>query len=256
MVRAKERNRQQFNRQAEKFSKHELTLDRRLFEFTCDYCDVDGSDTLLDFACGSGDFVNYCAGRVRHAVGLDVANALLEIARDRSGSEGLGNALFCLADTENAPAADGSFSFATCRSALHHFESYRLVFGEMARTVKVGGKICIQDMVAASDEQVNSFFEEFERCIDASHNRALSADEILALYEEQGMNGVKHVVAERSFNLVDYVGHAHQSLKERKRVQALVEAGLKDPLLSKYFFEKNDALHFKRAGIVVVGIKS
>ena len=63
---------------------------------------------LLDVACGSGQLTLIAAGTVWTRFGVDVAENMIERARERARIEGL-TAHFRLADAEALPFADASF---------------------------------------------------------------------------------------------------------------------------------------------------
>ncbi len=203
--------------------------------------------------CGGGNFLTYCAPKVRYAVGCDLSDELLALARGSAQQNRLANVGLCLGDSEATPFAHGSFSIATCRSAFHHMSHYQQVFEEMVRVVKHGGRICLQDMVAYEDPRVNEYFESLDKVIDVSHWRALSVTELLSLFHAGGIRIDDKVTAEQAFHLEAYIGDGYQSTEERSLIGELVEQGIKDDRLSKYFLYKDGDLHFKKSGMIIMG---
>jgi hypothetical protein len=125
----------------------------------------------------------------------------------------------------------------------------------MLRCCQTRERISIQDIVAFPDEKVDSFFEEFEREVDISHNKTLSKEFIKTLYTERNIKIKKAFEIEVDLNLQDYLGHARQSEKSKSRVSELLEKGLNNPDISKYFFARDQNLFFKREVLGILGEK-
>ena len=67
---------------------------------------------LLDVACGSGQLALIAARNGVHATGIDIAENVVERARERARIEGL-NARFYEADAEDLPFSDAAFDIVT-----------------------------------------------------------------------------------------------------------------------------------------------
>lgn len=249
----KEIIREQFNKQAERFAQFELTRNEAIFRFIIDFCQFKESDTLLDVACGSGAFVSFCSSILKHAVGVDISDELIKYAKSNSDTAKLSNTNFLCCDVEKLPFPDASFDVATCRSAFHHMENCDLVIGEIARTVKKGGKICIQDMTSYEHSNVNEFFERMEKCIDLSHFRAVSTMDIKNLFASKNIKTERVFETVLTHNLNDYIGHAYQSKSQLDILSEIVSAGLNDAVISEFLFERDQNIFFKRSGIVIYG---
>jgi ubiquinone/menaquinone biosynthesis C-methylase UbiE len=217
--------RDQFNKQAGQFSDFSLTKDETLFRLFCDFCRFDSQDTLLDMACGSGNFAIFCAAELERVCGCDISENLLTIAVRQAEIRNLPNTAFVRCDVERTPFKGNSFSVVSCRSAFHHMEDYPSVFNEMLRILKKNGKMCIQDMTAYPDRRVNLYFEEMEKAIDISHHKALSTGEITSLYETSDMEIEDIIEAERTFSLDDYLSHASQTQNDLIRIKRQVAKG-------------------------------
>jgi SAM-dependent methyltransferase len=73
---------------------------------------------LLDYGCGDGTFLAMMAGRVREAVGADVANDQLQDCAARSA--GFNNLRFCHVNQLNGPGHDGAYDVVVCMETLEH----------------------------------------------------------------------------------------------------------------------------------------
>jgi ubiquinone/menaquinone biosynthesis C-methylase UbiE len=249
----KEAIRHQFNKQAQQFAGYELTRNETIFQFTFDFCEFQQNDTLLDVACGSGVFAIFCADKLQHATGIDISDKLIKYAKKHAEELRLANVEFIRGDVEGLPFPDASFSIVSCRSALHHMKNCNRVIKEMARCAKNSGKICIQDMTAYQQSNMNEFFEEMEKEIDLSHLRALTSKEIQELFSASNIKIEKIFEAVLTHNLNEYIGHAHQSRKQLDALEELISIGLNDHAISEWLFYEDGNIQFKRSGIIIWG---
>lgn len=107
-------------------------------------------DRVLDVACGAGAVVIGVAPRVERAVGIDLSEGMLEIARSRlrtaSKDHPLANVEFLRAPSDALPFPDASFTAVVCTTALHHFPDPQRSIDEIARVLEPGGRVVIGDM--------------------------------------------------------------------------------------------------------------
>ncbi|MCP3960641.1 MAG: methyltransferase domain-containing protein [bacterium] len=139
---------------------------------------------VLDIATGPGYVALAFATMVREVVGVDLTDAPLGIARKNQAERGVKNVSFESADARQLPLKDGSFDIVVCRLALHHFDSPQQVLSEMVRVCRPGGKIAVQDMIASEQADRADYYNHWERLRDASHTKALSVGQLVALYGE------------------------------------------------------------------------
>ncbi|MBZ0274105.1 methyltransferase domain-containing protein [bacterium] len=100
-------------------------------------------ERTLDAACGTGHLVREFAREGCRAVGVDLSDAMLKVARkrDEPGVE------FMRADATHLPFAAGSFDVVTIVLALHEMESMtrERVLRELRRVTAPGGRIVVID---------------------------------------------------------------------------------------------------------------
>ena len=82
----------------------------------------------LDVACGTGNYTVALADLGGNWLGIDVSDRMLQRARTKSH-----NVRLALAQGENLPFANDTFSGAVCTLALHHFDRLEPVFSEIHR---------------------------------------------------------------------------------------------------------------------------
>ena len=247
--------RAQFNKQAENFSKWSVTQNEEYLEAYFTFCRMLPDDSLLDVACGTGEFSLFAAPRIYKAVGVDISDRMIELARHQASENRVANATFLCRDVSGIPWDDDSFSIVICKSAFHHIHDYEKIIGEMVRCCKKGGRISIQDIVAYENDHVNDFFEQMERQIDISHHVSLPKDFIQDLYKRNNLTILSTFEVEVELNLKEYLGHANQSEKCRTEIQRLLEIGLGDSEISEYFVAKDGGLSFRRNVFMVLGQK-
>jgi ubiquinone/menaquinone biosynthesis C-methylase UbiE len=111
-------------------------------------------DRVLDVACGAGALVVDVAPRVDRAVGVDLSDGMLQIARSRllaaADAERLANVEFLLGPSDALPFADGDFTALVCTTAPHHFPEPQRSIDEMARVLAPGGRVVIGAAPATS----------------------------------------------------------------------------------------------------------
>ena len=245
----------QFDKQASNFSNWSVTKNVEYQKGYFDFCEISTQDTLLDFACGTGEYAIFAAPKVRYVQGVDISKGMIEIAQKQAIKSNMNNINFLCNPVEQTPFEDGSFSVVICRSAFHHFHDYTEIFNEMIRCCQGGGRISVQDIIAYPDERIDNFFEEFERTVDVSHHKTLTKEYIESLYNQKGIKIKNTFEIEIELNFQDYLGHAEQSDKNKIKIGNLLEMGLKDHDISKYFTINEGVLFFKRSVFLILGEK-
>ncbi|MEN6319829.1 MAG: class I SAM-dependent methyltransferase [Syntrophaceae bacterium] len=245
----------QFNKQAENFSKWSVTRNKEYLQRYFTFCGMTSEDSLLDVACGSGEFSLFVAPYIQCAVGFDIADRMIELARNSALENNITNVTFLCHDVLDIPADDNYFSIVVCKSALHHIHDYEKLIGEMIRCCKSGGRISIQDIVAYNNDRVNDFFEQMEKNIDISHHTSLSKGFIQSLYERHNLTVISKLEVAVELNFKEYLGHAQQSEECRTEIQRLLKTGLADDEISEYFTVKDGELAFKRNVFLILGRK-
>ena len=94
--------------------------------------------TVLDLACGTGDFLKSLQAGGYRAFGMDLSWGML--AANRAGLP------LAQADGSALPLASGSVDGITCGYALRNFTELASVFHEFGRIVRPGGRISVLEV--------------------------------------------------------------------------------------------------------------
>ena len=94
--------------------------------------------TVLDLACGTGDFCEGLAGAGLRPVGMDLSYGMLAAART--------DVPLVQGDALRLPVPDGSVDGVTCGFALRNFKELGPFFAELARVVRPAGRIALLEV--------------------------------------------------------------------------------------------------------------
>jgi demethylmenaquinone methyltransferase / 2-methoxy-6-polyprenyl-1,4-benzoquinol methylase len=96
-----------------------------------------GGALVLDLACGTGDFCRELARVGYRAIGFDFSHEMLRQAKT--------DAPLVEADVLRLPVRDGAADGITCGFALRNVVSLEDLFAELARVVRLGGRVALLD---------------------------------------------------------------------------------------------------------------
>jgi ubiquinone/menaquinone biosynthesis C-methylase UbiE len=156
----------------------------------------------LDLACGPGTFTRALAARIGFVVGLDLTPALLARAVTSVGEASAAAktvSAFACGDGTRMPFADGTFDVAICGYSIHHMLHPARVIAQLARVVRIGGRVALTDM-AARDGSDRDLHTRIEQARDASHTLALFAGEFREYLENAGMRVISCELVEKTRN--------------------------------------------------------
>ncbi len=100
--------------------------------------DLPPGSTVLDLACGTGDFCVDLAKRGHRPIGVDLSFGMLAAART--------GAPLVQGDLLRLPVADRSVDGAVCGFALRNLVELEPFFRELHRVVRTGGRIALLDV--------------------------------------------------------------------------------------------------------------
>ena len=132
---------------------------------------IRSGDRVLDVGCGAGLTTREAAQAAApgDVLGIDVAAAALERARELTAAEGLANVTYELADAQTHPFEPASFDVAISRFGVMFFSDSVAAFGNIARTLRPDGRLVVivwqryrdNEWVVAIEEAVGSTAPEY-----------------------------------------------------------------------------------------------
>lgn len=255
-MRHAEKVQQQFNQQAEKFASWEVTSNEVNLQQFSRFCKFKQEDKVLEIACGTGHMAIHCSPLVASVDAVDISEGMVAVGQREADRVKATNVRFSVGPVEHLPFADGDHTVVMSRAAFHHFVDPRRVVDEMLRCCAPSGRLCIQDIIAYDDPEIDAYVEELECAIDQSHFRSLHKNEFVALFEEAGLTAIQGVEFQVALDLANYVEHAIQSAELRQKLDDLIKHGMADAKLSSTFLQRDGRVFLLRSVIFLSGSKA
>ena len=154
--------------------------------------DLHEGETVLDLGSGAGADVLISARRVGStgkAIGLDMTDEMLELARANAADTGVDNVEFVKGYIEEIPLADDSVDVVISNCVINLAADKRKVLSETARVLRPGGRFAVSDVIADPDmdEATRADMQEWTGCIAG----ALTEDEFRAALADVGLTDIE-----------------------------------------------------------------
>jgi SAM-dependent methyltransferase len=130
-------------------------ITRRLFDPLLDAVRVDAGTRLLDVATGPGHLPARAAERGATAIGVDVADAMVNRARELYPE-----LEFRRADAESLPFEDGALDAVTANFLLPHLSRPEQAMTELVRVLAPGGRLALATWDVPANARLFGFFLE------------------------------------------------------------------------------------------------
>jgi arsenite methyltransferase len=160
--------------------------------------DLSDGETVLDLGSGAGADVLISARRVGptgRAIGLDMTDEMLELARANAVQAGVDNVEFLKGYLEDVPLGDGTVDVVISNCVINLSGDKARVIREAARVLRPGGRFAVADVIADPDmdEQTRADMAAWTGCIAG----ALTETEFRFLLEAAGFTGIEIIETHR-----------------------------------------------------------
>ena len=220
----------------------------------------------LDVATGAGHTALAFAPLVKQVWATDLTAAMLAVAGKLAGERNLPNVVTAQLEAAHLPFADASFDLVTCRIAPHHFEDVAGFVREAARALRAGGKLAVADNIVPGsrlrgkkgkrEKDAGSYVNAIEKLRDRSHNRCLSLDEWLALFQQAGLSSIQYETLSKRMDFDDWAARMGVAGADLTRLRVLFAQA--PPAAAEFLQPRftGNRLDFLLWEVVVVGVKS
>jgi len=139
--------------------------------------DLHPGEVVLDLGSGAGADVLISARRVApggRAIGLDMTDEMLELARRNAAAAGVDNVEFLKGYLEDIPLPDDSVDVVISNCVINLAADKDLVLAEAARVLRAGGRLAFSDVIADEDmdEATKADMSDWTGCIAGALTQA------------------------------------------------------------------------------------
>jgi ubiquinone/menaquinone biosynthesis C-methylase UbiE len=127
---------------------------------------VTSGERVLDVGCGTGEVTRDAAraSAPAGALGVDISPRMVDRARELATEEGVGNAVFEVADAQTYPFDDAAFDVVLSRFGSMFFADPEAAYANLARATAAGGRLA---MTAWQPLDVNAWQRELRGILAA-----------------------------------------------------------------------------------------
>jgi len=138
--------------------------------------DLHEGETVLDLGSGGGADVFLSARRVGpngRAIGLDMTDEMLELARAHATQAGVENVEFVKGYIEDIPLADESVDVVISNCVINLSADKGKVLREAARVLRPGGRLAVSDVIAEDhmDAATRADMQQWTGCVAGALTR-------------------------------------------------------------------------------------
>ncbi|UOQ44491.1 class I SAM-dependent methyltransferase [Halobacillus salinarum] len=227
----KKRVQETFSRNKEAYVQSKTHNNRTDLELISEWLTPEKDWTVLDIATGGGHVARQLSSSVSTVFATDITKDMLQ--NTARHLQGFPNIHYVVADAEELPFIDDMFDAVTCRIAPHHFPSPENFIKETARVLKPGGSFLMIDNVAPEDDELDSFYNQFEYIRDPSHCRALKVSEWKRLLANYYLPVHRELARRKQMKFSDWVS---RTVKEKPMQDQIERWFINAPEKAKTYF--------------------
>ncbi len=213
------------------------------------------TDRVLDVATGPGFLALLFAERAAEVVGIDLTEAMLRRAEAERAARGLSNVRFEAGDAERLAFDGATFDCVTCGSAFHHFPDPPVVLREMVRVTRRGGKVALLDIITSEDTGKAALHNRLERERDPSHVRSLPLSELVDLFEQHGLRGIRTHTYQTARELGEWFAISRTPAEAAERIRREFIASIAGDTTGLQVSQRGDVVGFMHTFAWVIGVR-
>jgi SAM-dependent methyltransferase len=130
------------------------------------------------------------------------------------------------------------------RIAPHHYADVPRAVREMARVLRLGGRLVVIDNIAPEDDALDALANAWEKRRDPSHVREYKASEWRAFVEAAGLRVTEFETGTKSHDFAPWVERVRMPAAERAALEAEMLSAA--PAVREYFGIVEDGGHVAR----------
>lgn len=158
---------------------------------------LDEGEVVLDLGSGGGIDVFLAAKKVGSsgmAIGVDMTQDMIDLARKNAEEMGITNVEFRLGDIENLPVEDESVDVIISNCVINLAPDKDMVFSEAFRVLRPGGRVMVSDIVTGGElpDDIKNDPDAWAGCVAG----ALEEGEYLEKMRNVGFSDVRVVSKE------------------------------------------------------------
>ncbi|MFH1853607.1 MAG: arsenite methyltransferase [Candidatus Neomarinimicrobiota bacterium] len=157
-----------------------------------EHAGIKAGHTVVDLGSGAGNDVfvaRSLVGETGRVIGIDMTEAMIDLAKKNNAKLGYGNIEFLLGEIENLPVAAEFADVVISNCVLNLVPDKGKAFAEIFRVLKSGGHFCISDIVLNGElpEKLRQSAEMYAGCVAG----ALQEADYLRIIADSGFKGVE-----------------------------------------------------------------
>ena len=166
--------REQFNRHAAHYAGSQPHSRGDSLRILSEWAALDQYKLGLDIGTGPGFTAFAVAEFCETVIASDIADGMLDQAREIATKRGLVNVRFETIDAHDIPYSNESIDLVTCRTAPHHFGNIPKFLSEVHRVLKSTGVFLLCDTTTSENAYLAEWHQRVEALRDPSHATAPS----------------------------------------------------------------------------------
>ena len=219
---------EQFSKRSTAYVACSALMDQADLDTVVGLLDLTGVERVLDVATGTGNLAMSLSPHVKEVIGIDITPGMLELAVQAARERGLDNIDNLVGDVEHLPFREEEFDVVTCRFSFHHFPEPRRSLYEMARVLRPGGRLVIEDMLSSEDAAKSDYQNKMENLRDPSHIKHYKASELERMLQEAGLVVVDRVGGGSGFDFGHWIEMADPPAVNVKKIREMMEASMEE----------------------------